>query len=102
VGEADCEYSKPDREAGKEIEAMNKTTLKPWEETLEVVLEETVEAARDFEAKLKQMRALKPDDPDYEGRYGELAAAAFLLKLKAEAAYETLERVIEAEPDEEG
>lgn len=73
--------------------------LQELEEALEVVLDEALEAARDFEIKAKKWRGLKPTDPDYEGRYGELAAAAFLLKLKAEATHETLERVIEAEPD---
>jgi len=74
--------------------------LEELEEALEVVLDEALEAARDFQIKVKKMRNLRPTDPDYEGRYGELAAAAFLLKLKAEAAHKTLEQVIEAEPDE--
>ncbi len=74
--------------------------LRELEETLGVVLDEALETARDFEIKVKKLRELKPSDPDYEGRYGELAAAAFLLKLKAEAAHETLEQVIEAEPGE--
>lgn len=80
-----------------------KTTmmLSELEEALEVVIGEALEAARDFELKAKKGRRLKPTDPDYEGRHGELAAAAFLLKLKAEAVHQVLEQVIEAQPDGE-
>lgn len=77
-----------------------KTPLQEQQEALQVVLDEASEAARSFELKTKKLHSLKPSDPNYEGRYGELAAAAFLLKLKAEAAFETLERIIESEPDE--
>ncbi len=73
--------------------------LTDLEATLQVVLDEVLEVAHDFEQKTKRLRELKPTDPSYEGRYGELAAAAFLLKLKAEAAQETLEQLIEAELD---
>lgn len=74
--------------------------LRELEETLEVVLDEALEAAHDFEIKTKRLRDLKPAKPSHEGRYGELAAAAFLLKLKAEAAHEILEQFIEAQPEE--
>jgi hypothetical protein len=73
--------------------------LADLEAALQVVLDEALEAAHAFEQKVKRLRDLKPTDPDYEGRYGELAASVFLLKLKAEAAHETLEQLIEAEPD---
>ncbi len=74
--------------------------LRELEETLEVVLDEALEAAHDFEIKAKRLRDPKPTKPSHEGRYGELAAAAFLLKLKAEAAHEILEQFIEAQPEE--
>jgi hypothetical protein len=78
-----------------------KTLLHELEEALQVVLDEVFEAARDFESKVKSLRDVKQAGSGYEGHYGELAAAAFLLKLKAEAAHETLEQLIEAEPDED-
>ncbi|OGF57324.1 MAG: hypothetical protein A2Z21_02225 [Candidatus Fraserbacteria bacterium RBG_16_55_9] len=68
------------------------------EEALEIVLDEALDAAHQYAKGVKKLQALKPSDPDYEGRFGELAAAAFLLKLKADAAHKTLERIIEAEP----
>lgn len=75
-----------------------KILLRELEEALDVVLNEVLEAAHGFESKARSLQALKHSGA--EGQYGELAAAAFLLKLKAEAAYETLEQLIEAEPDE--
>jgi|GEM_PF-2302589 len=77
-----------------------KQLVQELEEALEVVLDEVLEAARNFESKVKSLKNLKRSGSSYEGHHGELAAAAFLLKLKAEAAYETLEQLIEAEPDE--
>ncbi|MCS7274857.1 MAG: hypothetical protein NZ610_05610 [Candidatus Bipolaricaulota bacterium] len=77
-----------------------KIPLRELEEALEVVLDETLKAARDFESQVKRLQSSKRSGSSPEGRYGELAAAAFLLKLKAEAAHETLEQLIEAEPDE--
>ena len=74
---------------------------KEFAESLEVVLDEAMIAGRDFAQGVDKLRALKPTDPDYEGRYGELAAIAFLLKLKADAAHQTLDQIIEAEPDDE-
>lgn len=79
-----------------------KTPPRELEEALEVILDEVLEAAHAFESKVKNLKTLKRSgsSSSYEGHYGELAAVAFLLKLKAEAAYETLEQLIEAEPDE--
>ena len=67
---------------------------------LPVILEEALEAAREFAESMQRFKELTPDQPDYASRYGELASAAFLLKLKAQAVHETLERLIEMEPDD--
>jgi Arc/MetJ family transcription regulator len=75
--------------------------LEELQEAFDVILEEALQAAQEFQKSAARLRDLRSTDPDYEGRYGELAAAAFLLKLKADAVHETLERLIEAEPDEE-
>lgn len=77
-----------------------KVSLRELEEVLEVVVDEVLKVARGFESKAKKLQGLKRSGSSSEGLYGELAAAAFLLKLKAEAAHETLEQLIEAEPDE--
>jgi hypothetical protein len=57
--------------------------LADLEATLQVVLDEALEAAHAFEQKVKRLRDLKPTDPDYEGRYGELAASVFLAQAES-------------------
>ncbi len=70
------------------------------EESLEIVLDEALSVMNEFAQKAKKFRTLKPTSNDYIGRYGDLAALAFLLKLKADAVHETLEQIIEEQSDE--
>nr|BAL58441.1 hypothetical protein HGMM_OP1C136 [Candidatus Acetothermum autotrophicum] len=93
------------KEYRKQLEALvagmkTKVSVRELEEVLEVVVDEVLKVARDFESKAKKLQDLKRSGSSSEGLYGELATAALLLKLKAEAAHETLEQLIEAEPDE--
>lgn len=83
------------------MKATTRSKLEELQETLDVVLDEALEATQDFKQGVKKLRALKSSDSAYEGRYGELAAIAFLLKLKADAAHQTLDQIIEAEPDDD-
>ncbi len=71
------------------------------EESLEIVLDEALAVTHEFTQKVKKLRALNPSSSDYHGRYGDLSASAFLLKLKADAVHETLEQLIEEESDED-
>jgi hypothetical protein len=71
------------------------------EESLQVVLHEALLVAQEFSQKAKKFNIHKPGTSTDDGRYGELAALAFLLKLKAEALQEMLEHIIEEEADDD-
>jgi hypothetical protein len=63
------------------------------------MLDEAVEAAGEYLRALVQYREALRNARD-EGELGAVSSALFLLKLKAEDAYEQLDKYLESLPDE--
>jgi hypothetical protein len=77
---------------------MKTKTAKEARVTVETVLDEAIEAAGAYLQSLARYREAARNHRD-EGELGAVASALFLLKLKAESAYEQLDEFIESLPD---
>ena len=72
---------------------MSKATRHELEETLNVLWDEIIEETHEFLTALARLRGSERDSEAYDEQWGQMAAALFALKLKAEDAYKLMEKV---------